>query len=495
MATTLRSEFRPLPPQSAFLQSKAKVRGFGGAMGGGKSRTLCEDKFNEMLDFPGITVVLAREAHTSIVETTRKTMLGVIPAELIARIKASAGEDFIQLWNGSTCHFIGLDNPYRWYSAEIGSFGADEAQEIEEEKIVRLLTRLRQPGMPHRACFTFNPSSPGHWLQQWFLLGGEQTRFGFRKDELFMSDAIAPFGDCEFFFALAKDNIYLPDGYIENTLGGMPERLRRRYLDGLWEFTEGFGFFDADALAGYEKEIRTPLMVAKTCGDPDQDFMARSRRKRTDDPVRFKPGSGNWSIWKKPVKGHRYVMAVDVSSGGSYDYSAIQIVEVEAFEQVAEFQGKLTPTDLALEAYRAGRVFNNALAVPEITGGWGFTIEQELKRLHYPALYTRRILDRLSKKWTDKTGWDTTSRTRAHMLDTLERVLRERELVLNSTRSLVELATFVYSVKGKPEAQQGCNDDLVIALAIAVTVALDLPRELRKVTQPRYEPRFQATGY
>src|SRR5438067_9653399 len=136
-------------------------------MGGGKSRTLCEDKFDQMLDFPGITVVLARQAHTSIIETTKKTMMGqVVPPELVTRKKESGGEDWFELWNGSRCHFIGLDDPLRWYSSELGSIGFDEAQEIHEETAVRLLTRLRQPGMTHRATFTFNPSSPGHWLQK-----------------------------------------------------------------------------------------------------------------------------------------------------------------------------------------------------------------------------------------------------------------------------------------------------------------------------------------
>src|SRR5689334_23946518 len=48
-------------------------------------------------------------------------------------------------WNGSVCHFIGLDNPIRWYSSELGSLGFDEAQEMDVNKVVRLLTRLRQP--------------------------------------------------------------------------------------------------------------------------------------------------------------------------------------------------------------------------------------------------------------------------------------------------------------------------------------------------------------
>lgn len=484
-------------------------------MAGGKTRTLCEDTFSAMLDYPGLTALLCRANHTSIVETTKKTMLTqVMPPEVygpdVGRVKASMGEDYVQIFNGSVVHFVGLDNPLRWFSAEIGLIGFDESQEIHEDPAVKLITRLRQrcstcikanekncKHFPHRASFTFNPSSPGHWLQQWFLLGGEQTEHGFYKPELFTTGATAPIGDAEFIFSKATDNPYLPDGYIEQTLAGLPERLRRRYLDGLWEFTEGNGFFDTDALGEYEREAHNaqPLLIGRTIGSPEQDFAQRNKKGQAEDPVRFRKGAGPWSIWAKPDPAKRYVMAIDTSSGGGYDYSAIQIICIEDFEQVAEFQGKLTPTDLAVEAYRAGRVFNNALAVPEITGGWGFTIEQELKRMHYPRLYTRKVLDRLSKKWTDKTGWDTTQRTRAHMLDTLERCLREREFKLYSLRSVAELATFVYGKNNKPQAQDGCNDDLVVALAIAVTVALDLPKQLRLPKRDHRQPQFSVTGY
>jgi hypothetical protein len=503
--TLLRSEFRPLPPQREFIKSKAKIRGYGGAMGGGKSRALCEVVFNEMLDHPGLKAVLARAQHTSIIETTKKTMVEqVIPPDLITHRKQSGGEDYLQLWNGSVCHFIGLDDPYRWYSSEIGLLGFDESQEIEEEKAIRLTTRLRQSGMPNKAIFTFNPANPGHWLQKWFILGGEQTSFGFKKEAFVLPEASKSIGSLEFFFAKATDNIHLPAGYVEETLEGLPAHLRRRYLEGIWEFITGNSFFDIEAMTDYQRSVMEvkPVMTGRTKGDPEEDFEARKKGRRPKDPVGVKVGDGPLTIWRRPVKksddvprDHRYVMAIDVSSGGGYDYSAIQVVCVETFEQVAEWQGKVTPVEVALEAYRLGRIYNNALATPEITGGWGFTIEQELKRLRYPNLYTRRILDRLSKKWTDRTGWDTTARTRAHMLDTLNRVLMEREFGLHSIRTLTEMGTFVYGKNNKPEAQDGCNDDLVVALAIAVTVALELPRELRR---PKYEPhvpQFASTGY
>ena len=200
-------------------------------------------------------------------------------------------------------------------------------------------------------------------------------------------------------------------------------------------------------------------------------------------------------LWRRPDPSKRYVMAIDVSSGGSYDYSAIQVVCVDDFEQVAEWQGKTDPDLVAQEAYRIGRVFNNATAVPEITGGWGFTVDQELKRLGYRPLYTRTGWDRITKKWTDRTGWDTNMKSRANMLDTLERALREKEFGLFSPRAVAELGAFVYEKRkdgslGKPEARDGANDDLVMALAIAVTVAASLPREKKKRRAHRAKPSY-----
>jgi hypothetical protein len=169
---------------------------------------------------------------------------------------------------------------------------------------------------------------------------------------------------------------------------------------------------------------------------------------------------------------------------------------VDDFEQVAEWQGKTDPDLVAEEAYRIGRVFNNAKAVPETTGGWGFTVDQYLKRLRYPDIYTRTGWDRISKTWTDRTGWDTSTKTRSNMLDTLEMVLRERQFGLFSPRAVAELGAFVYEKRkdgslGKPEARDGANDDLVMALAIAVTVAFaERPKTQRKRKQKRPQTAY-----
>ncbi len=534
-------------------------------MGGGKSRAICEKALEYAMTCPGVQILIARQRHTSIVETTRKTMLEeVVPRELIAHSKSSMGEDFIDLYTPlagvtSRINFVGLEDPVRWYSSQIGALIVDQVEECEEETIVKLMTRLRDPkapvglysgglGLPAgeirgleragkpvsyqgelpaddtklvraevvdfplagKVILSFNPENPGHWLMSWFFTNAERTRTGMRKSELYASGADYPFGDAEFFFAKATDNRHLAPGYVAAQLAGMPEHLRRRYLDGEWAFVQGRCYFDTEALGHYQQlaERTKPLLNGTTEGDCFEDAKAHRERRKPSKPIRFRAGHGSLTVWRRPVResydeeadrilpAHRYVVAVDVSSGGAADNSGIQVFDVDSFEQAAEYQGKADPDQIAQEAYRLARIYNDALIVPEVTGGCGFSVEQELKRIGYWRLYTKKVLDRISRKWTDRTGWDTTMKTRAYMLDTLERLLREKEVGLYSLRLVAELGTFVRDEKGRPAAQPGCHDDLVIAIAIAVTVATEQPRSLRRLRPRQHHPATSAvTGY
>jgi len=488
-------------------------------MGGGKSRTGCEQVFDYALDHPGLISLICRNAHTSIVETTKKTMMGqVIPHELIVRHKASGGEDYIELFNGSRIHFIGLEDPVRWYSSEIGCLFFDECQEIAEDTVLRLMTRLRQAGMPNKTILTFNPGNPGHWLQKWFLSTTEsdkvtptKTPFGTYKSELWMEGALSSIGDCEFFFAKATDNPYLPEGYVEETLSGLKEWQRRRYLEGLWEFISGKCFFDIEALRDYELAAHDtpPLFSGITLGDIQGDMLhrvGRGEKPPKKDALRATNTGGPLQVWKKPVRehttekgkhidAHRYVLAIDASSGRGKDWSALEVIDVDRFEQAAEMQVKLETGLVAEEAYRLGRIYNDALIVPELSGGWGLAVEQVLKQLRYPKIYTRSTMDRLSKKWTDRTGWDTTTRTRMVVLEALETALREREFGLYSQRAIQEMGTFVYGDDEKAAAQPGCNDDMVMSLAIGVYITSQLPRQIKKPVEDTYVPQFAVTGY
>ena len=67
-------------------------------------------------------------------------------------------------------------------------------------------------------------------------------------------------------------------------------------------------------------------------------------------------------------------------------------------------------------------------------------------------------------------GFQTTSKTRPFLVDSLRRYMREKEVKLNSPRIMVEFDTFIIKPNGKAEHEKGCNDDLIIALAIALFI-------------------------
>lgn len=532
----LTSEKR-IESQVAFRNSTARIRGYGGAMGGGKSRALCEEVFDWMLEYPGIMVPIFRQVHTHITSSTRKTFLEqVLPKELrarkdLVRIKNSGSDDLVEfLWNGSQVHFVGLDNPGKWFSTEIGAVAFDEAHEISEDDVLLLNARLRQrcskcvtagkadcEHMPYRMILTFNPSYPDHWLRHWFILGAERTEMGFHKNELRGTDSEGSLGTADYFVATAYDNKFNPPDYINRSLASFSKRKKQRYLDGLWLPDSG-SFFDEEALARsmldaaeHQPYLRSAVPLGDLTG------------LNKDDPPRLEERSGsNTEIFKPPIrahvtsageeiKDHRYVVGVDASSGASADYSAIQVVDVTEAEQVAEWQGKVDPDLLAEAAFRIACVYNGAFLAPEITGGWGFAVTKRLQALiagwhgpvdRKPSLYTRPIVDRLSQKFTDLIGWDTNTKSRALMLDTLEQQLRDGTLTIHGNRTLSECSAFAIPDRHgsvgeyrSPRAGKGAHDDLVMALAIAAFVASKLPRKTTLTSVRQQEPVFSVTGY
>lgn len=64
-------------------------------------------------------------------------------------------------------------------------------------------------------------------------------------------------------------------------------------------------------------------------------------------------------------------------------------------------------------------------------------------------------------------GFKTTSLTRPIIIAELVKIVRENVELINDKLTLEEMLTFVRNEKGRPEAQQGAHDDLVMGLAIA----------------------------
>ncbi|WP_066803358.1 hypothetical protein [Sphingomonas asaccharolytica] len=177
-----------------------------------------------------------------------------------------------------------------------------------------------------------------------------------------------------------------------------------------------------------------------------------------------------------------YTIGADVSKGtggeqeGSEgDWSVAQVLDRHK-RQVAVWRGKVEPDYLAVILYHLGHLFNEARMGIEFNNHGilpntllyktGVLIGGELKT--YPNLYTREVYDKQTEEMREELGFYTDVKTRPLIIDELRKDVRDETILLNDPTTIDEMTTFVADPKsGKIEAEVGCHDDTVMALAIA----------------------------
>jgi hypothetical protein len=173
--------------------------------------------------------------------------------------------------------------------------------------------------------------------------------------------------------------------------------------------------------------------------------------------------------WKKPIKGHRYIIGVDASRGDSEDYSAINIIDFDDREQVLEYIGKMAPDDLGALAYKWGKMYS-AFCVIDITGGMGIATARKMQEFGYKDLYIDGINTKdvwsYDKNIMDKIPGINFNNKRTQIIATFEEQLRHG-FILRSERLTDEINTFVF-INGRPDHMKGRHDDSIMSIAIAM---------------------------
>ena len=177
----------------------------------------------------------------------------------------------------------------------------------------------------------------------------------------------------------------------------------------------------------------------------------------------------NTWIWKYPLTEHRYVISADVSRGDSKDYSTFHIIDIDEGECVVEYKGKTPPDRLGEMLFEYGMKYNKALVCPE-NNSYGYATILKMKEMKYPNLYHKKrkavyIAGYIPENDTDVAGFTTSGRTRNLILTKLEEVLRNKQILVYSTRFYDELKTFTWS-GNRAQAMKGYNDDLIMSFAI-----------------------------
>jgi hypothetical protein len=223
---------------------------------------------------------------------------------------------------------------------------------------------------------------------------------------------------------------------------------------------------------------------------PVLDWYAKTH---VSEPIEKRGIDKGYWIYKYPEPGKSYMVSADVARGDAQDFSAAQILDIETMEQVAEYKGKLPTKDYARALMTMATEYNSALLVIE-NANVGWAVIQEVLDSNYPNLFysssdlqyvdvenqmTNKI-NSLEKKMTP--GFTTSNKTRPLVISKLESYIRNKEVIIHSNRLIEELNVFIWKSSGtsaKAEAMEGYNDDLVMAMGIALWIR-DVALRLRK---------------
>lgn len=199
-------------------------------------------------------------------------------------------------------------------------------------------------------------------------------------------------------------------------------------------------------------------------------------------------------IFELPEKGAQYIMGIDVAAGLApsrkgkrADASVCSVLKLTIDKStliiraklVAQFWGYINPLDYAVEIFKLGTMYNNALAIIELTGGLGRSVMIRLKdELAYPAIYRAPTVSEQAQITIEpRFGVETSSSSKPTMVAALQRYIQNDYIDIRCKDTLHELsyfeqvrqgATGVELISPKYKGANGAKDDRVMSLAIAI---------------------------
>ncbi len=227
------------------------------------------------------------------------------------------------------------------------------------------------------------------------------------------------------------------------------------------------------------------------------------------EPVTKGGFDGNLWVWEYAQSGRSYIVCADVARGDGEDYSAFHVIDVESSTQVAEYRGKVETKQFGNILVSIATEYNDALLIPENSSiGWN-TVQQIIDRGYKNLFYMSKDLQyvdvehQMTGRYRAEErqmvpGFTTSQRTRPLVIARLKEYMLENSFTIRSARMCAELETFIWK-NGRPEALQGYNDDLTMALCIGLWVrdtALRLRQEGIELTKMALDKaRYNVVGH
>jgi len=197
------------------------------------------------------------------------------------------------------------------------------------------------------------------------------------------------------------------------------------------------------------------------------EFVAQTTVK---DPLERRGADQNYWVWEPADYSRDYMVVADVARGDGKDSSAFHVIDIETNTQVAEYKGQLPPKEFGYFLVGVASEYNNALLVVE-NASIGWATLDAVKERGYRNLYHSPRSEALTaesylKTWEGDSnlvpGFTMSLRTRPLIVNKFREFVGDKSVTIRSKRLLEEMKVFVWK-NGRPEAQTGYNDDLVMS--------------------------------
>jgi hypothetical protein len=215
-------------------------------------------------------------------------------------------------------------------------------------------------------------------------------------------------------------------------------------------------YFDKEKVINRIEQLKEPLKVGSFIYDYDGLKITNIKWKNE--------ANGFIKLYELPKEKYPYVISGDTAGEGS-DYFIGQVLDNTNGKQVAVLRKEFDADEYTRQMYCLGKYYNNALI--GIESNFDTFPIKELERIGYKKQYIREKEDTFTGNIVKAYGFRTDRITRPLILSELQAIVNDHIENINDKETLEEMLVFVRNEKGRPEAQEGCHDDLVMALAIA----------------------------
>ena len=193
------------------------------------------------------------------------------------------------------------------------------------------------------------------------------------------------------------------------------------------------------------------------------------------EPLERRGVDQNLWVWESCDYSREYLVTADVARGDSKDFSACHVIDIQTNVQVAEYKGQMPPKEFGYFLTGLATEYNNAMLVVENANiGWATLdaiIERQYKNLYHSPKSDTVTAESYLRAYEGNSemtpGFTMSMRTRPLVINKFREFVGDRSTTIQSKRLLEEMKVFIWK-NGRPEAQSGYNDDLVMSFGIAM---------------------------